>query len=166
MRLEYFQMIDSVVAFDAAVGTIHAKANVPVESPIFEGHFPGYPIMPGVLLIETMAQASGFLILGMNRLARMPFFMGVQKAKFRKFVGPGTQLDVHASIYHDGSGFTVTKAYIEQDGRVCDAELTLRIMDFPAEELRASIHERASTMGLSKVIGLPEGIPAGVGETS
>lgn len=160
MRLEYFQMIDSVVAFDAAAGTIHAKANVPVESPIFEGHFPGYPIMPGVLLIETMAQASGYLILGMNGLTRMPFFMGVQKAKFRKFITPGTVLDIHASLYHDGSGFTVTRARIEQDGPVCDAELTLRIMDFPAEGLRASIQERASAIGLS------HGIPSNTAHTS
>jgi 3-hydroxyacyl-[acyl-carrier-protein] dehydratase len=157
MRLEYFQMIDSVVAFDAAAGTIHAKANVPETSPVFEGHFPGYPIMPGVLLIETMAQASGFLILGMNGLTRMPFFMGVQKAKFRKFVGPGTVLDVHARIEHDGSGFTVTKARIEHDGPVCDAELTLRIMDFPAEELRTSLLERAATMGLSQAIAASAG---------
>ena len=156
MRLEYFQMIDGVVAFDAAAGTIHAKANVPETSPVFEGHFPGYPIMPGVLLIETMAQASGYLILGMNGLTRMPFFMGVKKAKFRKFVAPGSKLDVYANILHEGSGFTVTEARIEQDGPVCDAELTLRILDFPAEELKASILERAGS------IGLPQNLAPGV----
>jgi 3-hydroxyacyl-[acyl-carrier-protein] dehydratase len=148
MRLEYFQMIDSVVAFDGAAGTIHARAIVPETSPVFEGHFPGYPIMPGVLLIETMAQASGYLILGMNGLSRMPFFMGVKKAKFRKFVQPGAVLDVFASIVHDGSGFTVTEARIAQDGPVCDAELTLRIMDFPAPELRGEILKRAEAIGL------------------
>lgn len=148
MRLEYFQMIDSVVAFDAAAGTIHARAVVPEASPVFEGHFPGYPIMPGVLLIETMAQASGYLILGLNQLSRMPFFMGVKKAKFRKFVPPGAVLDVYANLVHEGSGFTVTEARIEQDGPVCDAELTLRIMDFPAPELHGEIVKRAAAMGL------------------
>lgn len=148
MRLEYFQMIDSVVSFDASAGTIHAKAFVPETSPVFEGHFPGYPILPGVLQIETMAQASGYLILGLNGLTRMPFFAGVQKAKFRKFISPGAELDVHASIVHEGSGYTVTKARIEQGGPVCDAELTLRIMDFPAPELEAMIRERAETIGL------------------
>ncbi|MBZ9937115.1 beta-hydroxyacyl-ACP dehydratase [Mesorhizobium sp. BR1-1-16] len=149
MRLEYFQMIDSVVTFDAAAGTIHCRAIVPERSPVFEGHFPGYPIMPGVLLIETMAQASGYLILGLNELARMPFFMGVKKAKFRKFVQPGAILDVHASLVHEGSGFTVTNARIEQDGPVCDAELTLRIMDFPAAELRGELVKRAEAIGLA-----------------
>jgi 3-hydroxyacyl-[acyl-carrier-protein] dehydratase len=148
MRLEYFQMIDSVVSFDASAGLIHAKAFVPETSPVFEGHFPGYPILPGVLLIETMAQASGYLILGMNGLTRMPFFAGVKKAKFRKFIEPGTELDVFANIVHDGSGYSVTEARIEQNGPVCDAELTLRIMDFPAPELEGMIRERAEAIGL------------------
>lgn len=151
MRLEYFQMIDSVVAFDAAAGTIHAKAFVPTTSPVFEGHFPGYPILPGVLLIETMAQASGYLILGLNGITRMPFFAGVKKAKFRKFIEPGAVLDVHATMVHDGSGYAVTEARIEQDGPVCDAELTLRVLDFPAKELEAMIRERAATIGLGAV---------------
>ena len=149
MRLEYFQMIDSVVSFDASAGSLHARAFVPETSPIFEGHFPGYPILPGVLLIETMAQASGYLILGLNGLSRMPFFAGVKKAKFRKFIQPGTVLDVYASLVHEGSGYTVTQGRIEQDGPVCDAELTLRILDFPAPELEGMIRERAAAIGLS-----------------
>ncbi|MCX5495089.1 beta-hydroxyacyl-ACP dehydratase [Kaistia dalseonensis] len=150
MRLEYFQMIDTVVSFDAATGEIHAKAFVPEKSPIFEGHFPGYPILPGVLLIETMAQASGYLILGMNGLTRMPFFAGVKKAKFRKFIEPGTTLDVYAKMVHEGSGYSVTEGRIEQDGPVCDAELTLRVLDFPAPELKAEIEARAAVIGLGQ----------------
>jgi 3-hydroxyacyl-[acyl-carrier-protein] dehydratase len=150
MRLEYFQMIDSVEAFDAAAGTLQARALVPRESPVFEGHFPGYPILPGVLLIETMAQASGYLILGMNGLSRMPFFAGVKKAKFRRFIEPGAALDVYATMVHEGSGYCVTEARIEQDGPVCDAELTLRVLDFPAPELEATIRERAAAIGLKR----------------
>ena len=153
MRLEYFQMIDSVVAFDASAGSIHAKAFVPQTSPVFEGHFPGFPILPGVLLIETMAQASGYLILGMKGIARVPFFAGVKKAKFRKFIEPGAELDVHATLVHDGSGYTVTEARIEQDGPVCDAELTLRVLDFPAPELEQMIRDRAAAIGLAAGAG-------------
>jgi 3-hydroxyacyl-[acyl-carrier-protein] dehydratase len=151
MRLEYFQMIDRIVDFDAAAGRIHAKAFVPETSPVFEGHFPGYPILPGVLLIETMAQASGFLILGMNGLSRMPFFAGSKKAKFRKFIEPGAELDIYATLTHDGSGFAMTEARIESNGPICDAELMLRIMDFPAPELVENMRERVRQIGLTPV---------------
>ncbi|MCY4191017.1 MAG: hypothetical protein OXD42_06810, partial [Rhodospirillaceae bacterium] len=60
MYLEYFQMVDRVVALDSAAETIQCIARVPDTSTIFEGHFPGYPLMPGTLLVETVAQVGGF----------------------------------------------------------------------------------------------------------
>ena len=59
MRLEYFEMIDRVTSLDRETKRIEASSTVPQESPVFEGHFPGHPLVPGVLLTETMAQASG-----------------------------------------------------------------------------------------------------------
>ena len=66
MLLEYFQMIDKVESVDLGLGLLKATSTVPMESPVFEGHFPGMPLVPGVLLIDTMAQASGMLMLAVK----------------------------------------------------------------------------------------------------
>ena len=97
MRLEYFQLIDRIVALDLDAHTITAHAQVPQTSTIFEGHFPGLPLMPGVLLIESMAQTSGWLIIAMTRFERMPFLAAVREAKLRTFVSPGQVLSLTAS---------------------------------------------------------------------
>ncbi len=150
MRLEYFEMIDQVVSFDPDAKTIETLAVVPNESPVFEGHFPGHPLVPGVLLTETMAQASGYLILGLMNQTHMPFLMAVDKARFRTFVGPETVLTVSASLEHEGSGYAVTKAKIMADGKpICDAELRFRIMPFP-EGMDELIKERLRKIGLLK----------------
>ena len=93
MRLEYFQLIDRVVDLNLADRTITCDATVPTKSTIFEGHFPGYPLMPGVLLIEAMAQTSGWLLVALNRFERMPFLAAVKEAKLRTFVTPGQRPD-------------------------------------------------------------------------
>jgi 3-hydroxyacyl-[acyl-carrier-protein] dehydratase len=148
MRLETFEMIDRVVAFDRDGRRIEARSTVPAESPVFEGHFPGHPLMPGVLLTETMAQASGYLVLGLTGFSHMPFLMAVDKARFRTFVGPGAELAVTASLEHEGSGYAVTKAKIEVAGKaICDAELRFRTMPFP-DGLDAPMRERARQIGL------------------
>ncbi|TDR93522.1 3-hydroxyacyl-ACP dehydratase FabZ family protein [Enterovirga rhinocerotis] len=148
MRLEYFEMIDRVVSIDHEAGRIAARANVPSASPVFEGHFPGRPLLPGVLMTETMAQASGYLLLSKMGFAQMPFLMGVDKARFRDFVGPDVVLDVTAEIEHEGSGYAVTKASISAGGKkIADAGLRFRVMPFPAE-MGPLMRERARAIGL------------------
>ena len=88
MHLEYFQLIDRILDLNIGEKTITVEAQVPQHSTIFEGHFPGYPIMPGVLLIESMAQTSGWFLLALMKFERMPFLAAVKEAKMRGFVVP------------------------------------------------------------------------------
>jgi len=145
MRLEYFQLVDRIVALDLDAHTITARGQVPQTSTIFEGHFPGHPLMPGVLLIEAMAQTSGWLIIGITRFERMPFLAAVREAKLRTFVSPGQVLSLTASLVHEGSGFAVTKAAVEADGKtVANSEITFRVMAFPDPKFRTSMLDVAA----------------------
>lgn len=149
MLLEYFQMIDKVESVDLGLGRLKATSTVPMESPVFQGHFPGMPLVPGVLLIETMAQASGMLLLAVKDFEAMPFLMSVDGAKMRTFVEPGAVLDIEAELEHDGSGFAVTKAKITSAGKkVCDAQLKLRTMPFSEVPLAPIVRKRAEEVGL------------------
>jgi len=148
MRLDYFQLIDRIVSISFDDLTISAEATVPTHSSIFEGHFPGHPLMPGVLLIEAMAQTSGWLILASTRFTRMPFLAAVKDAKLRQFVGPGEQLSLDAKLVHEGSGFAVTEARIRVAGNpVCNADITFRVMTFPNEEVRGQMRNLAIKLG-------------------
>jgi 3-hydroxyacyl-[acyl-carrier-protein] dehydratase len=155
MRLEYFQLIDRIVDLRIADRKINTEATVPVTSTIFEGHFPDFPLMPGVLLIEAMAQTSGWLVVAVNRFERMPFLAAVKDAKFRMFVTPGQKLSVKATLAHEGSGYAITEASIVLEGKlVCDATLTLRVLDFPNNQMKLRMREAAAR------IGFPAEVPA------
>jgi 3-hydroxyacyl-[acyl-carrier-protein] dehydratase len=117
-------------------------------STIFEGHFPGRPLMPGVLLIEAMAQTSGWLVIALTRFERMPFLAAVKDAKLRTFVEPGQMLSITSSLVHDGSGFAIATAAITHAGKaVCSADITFRVMPFPDPAFRASMEQVAAEIG-------------------
>src|SRR3984957_4041146 len=144
MRLEYFQMVDRIAGLDPKGRTVNADCVVPDASPVFEGHFPGYPLLPGVLMIETIAQVGGWLVLAMLRFQRMPFLAQVKEAKLRAFVVPGQPLQAEARLVHDGSGYAMVSGSITSDGKkVADAEITYRVVPFPNETLRAQMLETA-----------------------
>lgn len=149
MHLETFQMLDRIETLDAENASLIAFAQVPQESQVFEGHFPGHPIMPGVLLLETMAQAAGFLIMALNGFKRMPFFAGAKTANFRAFVRPGSTLRVHAEFIHAGSGYAVMATNLVCRGRrVSDARLTMRSVVFPSPSLEQHVLREGRRLGL------------------
>ncbi|HVZ09726.1 3-hydroxyacyl-ACP dehydratase FabZ family protein [Rhodopila sp.] len=151
MQLEYFQMVDRITDLDLDRGRIQTSCQVPDQSPVFEGHFPGHPILPGVLMIETMAQTGGWLILAAMRFARMPFLMQVEKAKMRSFVEPGWLLSGEATLLHEGSGYAVIQGAIKTDGRrVAEAEIRYGVVPFPNDTLRGTMLETARRIGVSE----------------
>ena len=155
MQLEYFRLIDRITDLNIGEKTITVEAEVPLQNTIFEGHFPGYPIMPGVLLIEAMAQTSGWLLLALMKFERMPFLGAVKEAKMRGFVSPGELLKIEASIVHEGSGFAITSAKVSVGGELrSNATITFRHIPFPHPDLR--VHMDA----MAKRIGFPQELMA------
>jgi 3-hydroxyacyl-[acyl-carrier-protein] dehydratase len=155
MRIEYFQLIDRIIALNLADRTIRTEATVPTASTIFEGHFPGYPLMPGALLIESMAQTSGWLIVAMTRFERMPFLAALKDVKLRTFVNPGERVLLSAKLVHDGSGYAIMEAEGRVDDKpVCDATITFRIMPFPNAQFRTSMQQVAERLAFPmEVVG-------------
>jgi beta-hydroxyacyl-ACP dehydratase FabZ len=98
-----FLLIDRVIELSAE--KVVALKNVTVNEPFFTGHFPGHPIMPGVLIVEAMAQAGGvmaFTELNATAETHLVFFMGIDKVKFRKPVVPGDQLRLEVAPTRKG----------------------------------------------------------------
>jgi 3-hydroxyacyl-[acyl-carrier-protein] dehydratase len=156
MQLEYFQLIDRILDLDTVAKTITVEAQVPTVSTIFEGHFPGYPLMPGVLLIESMAQASGWLLLGLMKLERMPFLAAVKEAKMRGFVSPGDLLTIDANVLHEGSGYAMTEARVKVGGKLrCNAALTFSHIPFPNPDMRGYMDAMAKRIGFPQQVVLP-----------
>jgi len=148
MQLEYFQMIDRILDLNTVEKTITVEAQVPQTSTVFEGHFPGYPIMPGVLLIESMAQTSGWLLVGLMKFERMPFLAAVKEAKMRGFVAPGEVLTIEASVVHEGSGYAITEAKVKVGGKLrSNATLTFSHIPFPHPDLRVHMDAVAKRVG-------------------
>jgi 3-hydroxyacyl-[acyl-carrier-protein] dehydratase len=142
MRLEFFDMIDGVEALDLDAGTIRAIARLPADSPVFQGHFPGFPTLPGVMMLEMINHAAGYILIRRFSAGKFVFLGGVKRAKFRRFVRPGTLATIEARITHDGSGYAVAEGKLSVAGElVAEAEITMVITDFPSAELRTAFED-------------------------
>src|SRR4051794_15718195 len=154
MRLEYFDMIDSVEEIDVDQGKIRAVARLPDKSPVFDGHFPGFPTLPGVLMLEMINHAAGYILIRRFMASKFVFLGGVKRAKFRRFMRPGTTAIIDARLTHDGSGYAVAEGTLSVDGDVvAEAEITMVITDFPAPELRAAFEDMLNRVPLTAPAG-------------
>jgi 3-hydroxyacyl-[acyl-carrier-protein] dehydratase len=125
-----FLLIDRVVEFEPAKRIVAIK-NVTINEPFFNGHFPGYPIMPGVLVVEAMAQAGCILLLNevADREKKLVLFSGIDAAKFRRPITPGDQLRLEINVisFRSRGGRMEGKAYV--DGKLaCEATLTCAVV--------------------------------------
>ncbi len=128
-----FLLIDKIVEMELGKRVVGIK-NVTMNEPFFQGHFPGHPIMPGVLILEAMAQAGGVLAMKsvpQDQLKnKVIYFMSIDKAKFRKPVVPGDQLRLEIDVIKQRSNIRSLKAQALVSGVVvAEAELTAMIVD-------------------------------------
>ena len=126
-----FLLVDKIEELEPGEKVIGIK-NVTINEEFFQGHYPGHPIMPGVLIVESMAQISGFLMYHTVEKAedKIPFFAGIDKAKFRKPVKPGDRLKVKAEVIRSRNRIAkiAAEAYVE-DQLVAEAELMFAIQE-------------------------------------
>lgn len=116
-----FLLVDKVVSIDYEKRTIVATKNVSINEPFFQGHFPSQPIMPGVLIIEAMAQAGGVLTqltLGRDAQSKLFYMVKVDKARFSKQVVPGDVLEMHVEIKRVIRNMAVYDCVAKVDGEV------------------------------------------------
>lgn len=125
-----FLMVDRIVECDDQKRIVGLK-NVTINEPFFQGHFPGLPVMPGVMQLEAMAQTAGILL---NRLGGheggIPYFMAIDNARFRKVVKPGDQLRIEVEITNLRSRSARFHASVTVEGAVVsEADMMCMITD-------------------------------------
>ncbi|WP_114522044.1 3-hydroxyacyl-ACP dehydratase FabZ [Altererythrobacter sp. ZODW24] len=130
-------LVDRVASLEIGE-EIHAIKAVSMNEEFFQGHFPGAPIMPGVLQIEAMAQAAAILAIETLELAgsgKLVYFMAIEEAKFRAPVEPGCLLNLHVGFVQKRSRVCKFWGRAEVDGKVtCDVKFTAMVADPPAED--------------------------------
>lgn len=130
-----FLMVDRIIEVDHGTRCVGLK-NVSINEPFFQGHFPGHPVMPGVLIIEAMAQVAGimaYLASDEATRAKVTYFMAIDNARFRKPVSPGDQLRIEVTTTMNRRGIwgVAGKAFVDE-ALVTEADLKATFADSPS----------------------------------
>jgi 3-hydroxyacyl-[acyl-carrier-protein] dehydratase len=136
-----FVFVDEIVALDPGK-SIHVRRTFPPTLELFEDHFPGFPVVPGVLLTETMGQAASTCIEALPTVKGKPMLAQIKAATFRRWVRPGETLDVHAQIKTLRSSFAAVSGRAEHQG-VLVAETELLFSFAPLAQFGALPPNRA-----------------------
>src|SRR5882724_5099247 len=126
-----FLMVDRVIGFEGE-NKITAIKSITINEPFFQGHFPGHPVMPGVMQVEAMAQVASILLFKLTKTSsRVGYFMSADEVKFRKPVFPGDTIFIHAELTRArGNRMAKTKCYcVVNDAIVSEAELMFTFLD-------------------------------------
>ncbi len=156
-----FLLIDRVLEMERKQRIVAIK-NVTVNEPHFQGHFPDYPIMPGVLMVEAIAQAGGALLLTEipDREQKLMVFTGIDTAKFRRPVTPGDQLRIEVTVVNWRSRAVRMQGAITVDGKlVCEATVTCQLVPRPEKKTMS-----AATAADAAVSAPPEPVAVQVAE--
>lgn len=129
-----FLLVDSILELEPGKRAVGVK-NVSVNEPFFQGHFPGHPVMPGVLIIEALAQVGAVVVLSLPEMKnKLPLFAGIDGARFRKQVFPGDQIRLEVEILKFRGPIGKGKAVAKVDGLLAaEAELLFALQDVKKE---------------------------------
>lgn len=126
-----FLLVDRIVSYDKENKEIHAQKSVTINEPFFQGHFPSIPVMPGVLIIESLAQAGGILAHFENFVeGKIAVLIGINEVRFSKAVRPGDRLDLLCKALHlSHRGGKVSCKALSDGKKVCEAQISFAFVN-------------------------------------